>query len=125
MFNKIVIIGRLGFDPTSHTTKSGSEICALKVAVNTGYGDNKKTDWYNVSVFGKQAASCAQSLSKGSLVCATGSLQTREYETKDGQKRLSLELTADNVTFLDKKSERPQNTANDDFGSYICEDAPF
>lgn len=109
MFNKIVIIGRVGSQPKLKATKTGNNMCSFSVAVNSGWGDNKTTDWYNVSVFGKQADSCGNYLSKGSLVCVSGSIQLREYEAKDGQKRMSIELTSDSVTFLNAKNDGVQS----------------
>lgn len=104
MFNKTIIIGRLGCDPVIKTTKSGTSVCTFRIAVNTGWGDSKTTDWYGITVFGKQVEACGKFLSKGSLACVSGSLQLREYESKDGQKRQSLEITADSVTFLNAQT---------------------
>ena len=113
MFNKIVIIGHLGTAPEEKKTKAGNSICRFTVAVNTGFGENKTTDWYKVSVFGKQAESCLRFLQKGSLVCVTGSIQLREFEAKDGKRRSIMELAADTVTFLTPKNGEPaQRTLN-------------
>lgn len=112
MFNQIVIIGRLGFDPTTKSTKSGTKMCQFKVAVNVGWVQSKTTDWYNVSVFGKLADTCQSRLSKGDLVCACGTLQLRTFDGKDGQKKFSLEITANDVSFLSpKKNSQEQQPA--------------
>lgn len=103
MFNKIVIVGNVGFVQQLKTTKSGSQMCSFSVAVTTGWGDGKQTDWYNVTVFGKQAESCSK-LSKGSLVCVSGTLQLHEYDGKDGQKKARLDITSDSVTFMNHRS---------------------
>ena len=106
MFNHIVIVGRLGFEPSFKTTKTGSSMCKLSVAVNIGWGQNRKTDWYDVFVFGKLADTCKNKLSKGDVVCASGTLSLRTYDAKDGTKRISPELTADDVKFLQIKDSQ-------------------
>lgn len=109
MFNKIIIIGRLGFPPSQKQTKTGNQMCVFSVAVNSGFGENEHTDWYNVTTFGKQAEYCLRSLSKGSLVCVTGTLQLVEYEGKNGQKKSNLSLTADSVKNVSQKSENSES----------------
>lgn len=104
MFNKTVIIGRVGAQPTLKATKTGNSMCSFNVAVGLGWGENKVTNWYSVTVFGKQAKACSEVLTKGSLVCVSGTLQLREYQWKDGQTKSSLDLTADAVSFLETKS---------------------
>lgn len=130
MFNQTVIIGRLGTQPALKSTKSNTSMCSFAVAVNVGWGDNKATDWYNVTVFGKTADACAKSLSKGSLVCVAGSLHLHQYEGKDGSKKTSLELTADRVQFLSSTKEKnqpepqpaPSQVTEDPF---VSDDMPF
>lgn len=135
MFNKIVIVGRLGNAPTTKNTKTGTSMCSFTVAVNSGWGDSKTTDWYSVSVFGKQAEFCSTYLSKGSLVCVSGSIRLQEYMSKDGSKKTSINLTADSVNSIGGKQEasyaNEQQTPNDspkdgyaDFDESIA-DVPF
>ena len=63
------------------------------------------TDWFRVSVWGDRAERSAEQLRKGSRVLVDGRFRTREYETKDGRKGLSLEITADNVVPLDRREQ--------------------
>ena len=65
MLSRITIIGRLGKDPEIKQTKSGSDMCSMTVAVESGFGNNKKTTWYRVSAFGKNAENSAKYLKKG------------------------------------------------------------
>jgi single-strand DNA-binding protein len=63
------------------------------------------TDWFRVSVWGDRAERAAENLRKGNRVLVDGRFRTREYETKDGQKRVSLEITADTVMGLDRREQ--------------------
>ena len=105
MFSKTIIIGRLGQSPRFNTAKSGTSVCSFSVAVDTGYGDKKQTDWHGVTVFGKTAENCNRYLQKGSLVSVIGVVHLRTYQGKDGTNKASLELVGDSVTFLSSRQE--------------------
>lgn len=109
MLSRITIIGRLGRDPEIKQTKSGSNMCSMSVAVDSGFGNNKTTTWYRVSAFGKNAESSAKYLKKGSLICASGDLAVNEFEGKDGSTKLSLDVTADKIVFLSGRQEQTSN----------------
>lgn len=109
MLSRITIIGRLGRDPEIKQTKSGSNMCSMSVAVDSGFGNNKTTTWYRVSAFGKNAESSAKYLKKGSLICASGDLAVNEFEGKDGTTKLSLDVTADKIVFLSGRQEQTSN----------------
>lgn len=109
MLSRITIIGRLGKDPEIKQTKSGSDMCSMSVAVDSGFGNNKTTTWYRVSAFGKNAESSAKYLKKGSLICASGDLAVNEFEGKDGSTKLSLNITADKIVFLSGRQEQTSN----------------
>lgn len=113
MYAKIIIMGRLGHEPKASTTKSGKDMCKFSVAVDTGYGDSKKTAWYDVTIFGKRAVTCGQYLHKGSVVLVDGELSVDEYKGKDGTPRYSLCITANDVVFGAKSesSQEPQPQA--------------
>lgn len=132
MYSKAIIMGHLGKDPESRTTPNGKVVSSFSVAVTDGYGDKKKTTWYSVSVFGRQAEACNQYLHKGNVVLVDGSLSLDEYVGKDGQNHASLKLMANNVTFMPKPvnaSQSPQMQPpqpNDAFGGYYGDtDTPF
>ena len=134
MFSKTIIIGRLGHSPSKIETKTGTPMCTFSVAVDTGYGDRKVTDWYNVSAYGKQAENCLQYLGKGSLVNVTGTVHLREYDGRDGKRHANLELTADSVTFLSRADaqqapaeiQAPAQPQPDAFGGEVLDDdCPF
>ena len=108
MFSQTTIIGRLGQSPRMTTSKTGKSVCSFSVAVDTGYGESKKTDWFNVATFGKTAEVANTYLTKGSLVCVVGVVHLHTYQGKDGTTKASLELVGSDVRFLTPKSERPQ-----------------
>lgn len=109
MLSRITIIGRLGKDPEIKQTKSGSNMCSMSVAVNSGFGNNKTTTWYHVLAFGKIAESSAEYLKKGSLICASGDLAVNEFKGNDGSTKLSLDIAADKIVFLSGRQDQTSN----------------
>ena len=109
MLSRITIIGRLGRDPEIKQTKSGSDMCSMTVAVESGFGNNKKITWCRVSAFGKNAENSAKYLKKGSLICATGDLAVNEFKGKDGTTKQSLDITADKIVFLSGRQGQTSN----------------
>jgi single-strand DNA-binding protein len=103
--NKVLLIGNLTRAPELRYTPSGTAVSDLRLAVNRAYttqgGDKREeTCFLTVVVWGKQAESAAQYLDKGSPVMVEGRLQTRDWETKDGQKRNVVEVVAERLQFL-------------------------
>ena len=104
--NRVVLVGNLTKDPELRHTGGGTPVCSLRIAVNTRRKDETgqwadKPNYFSISVFGNQAESCAQYLSKGRPVAIDGRLEWREWEAKDGGgKRESVEIVADSVQFL-------------------------
>ena len=109
-FNKVIVMGNLTRDPELKYIPSGSAVGNLSMAMNRKYKGNDgemKEDvcFVNVVVWGKQAESCNEYLSKGSPLFVEGRLQSRSYETKEGQKRNVLEIVAERVQFLGGKKK--------------------
>jgi single-strand DNA-binding protein len=109
---KIMLIGNLGTDPEMRFTPSGNPVTSFNVATNRVYttsdGERKQeTEWFRVTAWRKQAESCNQFLTKGKLVYVEGSLRTRTWEDRDGQRRTTLEVNADRVLFLDRQAVAP------------------
>lgn len=108
---KIQIIGNLGRDPELRYTPNGRPVATFSVAVNQATKNQQSgewieaTDWFRVSVWGDRAERAAESLRKGSRVFVDGRFRTREYETNDGRKGMSLDVSADNVVGLDKRDQ--------------------
>jgi single-strand DNA-binding protein len=103
----ITIVGHLGRDPELKVTPKGVAVCKFSVAVNTGYGDNKTTTWWNITLFNKQAETAAKGLSKGKVVLVEGEPQVRSYTKTDGTKGTSPEITASRFVFLSERDEKP------------------
>src|SRR5437667_1670795 len=103
--NKVFLMGNLTRAPELRYTPSGTAVSDLRLAVNRSYttqgGERREeTCFLTVVVWGKQAESSAQYLDKGSPVLVEGRLQTRDWETKDGQKRNVVEVVAERVQFM-------------------------
>ena len=98
--NKCYFIGNLTKNPELSETPSGVSYCRLSMAVNSGYGENKKTDYFNIVAWREQAESCGRYLKKGSKIAVVGSLQNRSYQDKDDIKRTVTEIIATEVEFI-------------------------
>jgi len=106
------IIGHLGREPETRATQSGSKVFSTALAVNTGYGDNKRTTWWNVSAFGKTAETLEKfNLSKGDAIGFTGEVSMRPWKDKDGNEKQSLELAVRDFILLGSKDEAKPETS--------------
>jgi len=116
---KAMIIGNLGGDPEMRYTPNGRPVTQFNVAVNQNTRNQQtgewteETDWFRVTVWGDRAERTAEQLRKGNRVFVEGRFKTREFEGRDGQKRTSLEITADSVVNLEK---RTRDDAEGQFG---------
>ncbi len=120
MFNKVILIGNLTRDPELRYTPQGTSVCSFGLAVNRKYKQaeemKEEVTFINIVVFGKQADTCGQYLSKGSAVLIEGRLQERRWETEDGQKRSKHEVVAQNVRFLPRKQAASSGAGMDNMG---------
>lgn len=103
--NKVLLIGNLGKDPELRFTPAGRGVARFPVATSEQWTDQsgerqERTEWHNVVVWGKQAETCAQYLAKGRQVFIEGSVRSRQYDDKDGNKRYITEIIAQRVQFL-------------------------
>ena len=103
--NKIIVIGNLGRDPEMRYTPNGDPVTSFSVATsyryNTAAGEQREeTEWFNVSVFGRQAEACNQYLAKGRKVYVEGRISSRTYQDRNGETRVSLDIRAQAVQFL-------------------------
>ena len=104
--NKFIFSGNLGRDCKVSTTQKGTSVCSFSVAVKSGYGDNAKTSWVNVAMFGKRAESrLPDYLLKGQKVLVTGEANLHEYQKKDGTTGASIEVVADDIELIGAKEE--------------------
>ena len=125
MFQKVIIAGNVGRDPEMRYMPDGKAVTNFSVAVSDGWGENKTTIWFRVSVWGKRAETANQYLGRGSKVLIEGRLRVdpatgapRVFTRQDGSVGTSLEISADNFTFLSSKGEVDNSMGSDDGGSY-------
>ena len=108
--NKIMIIGNLTRDPELRTTAAGVPVCRFCVAVNrwfTSEGD-QGVDFFDVVTFRKTAENCASYLVKGRKVCVVGALRINDYTDREGNRRTSVDIAADEVEFLSPRTDEPR-----------------
>lgn len=98
----ITIAGRLGKDAELRRTQSGDPVLGFSVAVDDGYGQNKRTLWFRCSLWGKRGESLAEHLKKGSAVAVSGDLSTDEYEGKT-----SLTVRVNELTLQGGQQDKP------------------
>ena len=130
MLNKVMIIGRLGKDPEIRHTQNGTPVGSLSVATDESYTDRNgekvsRTEWHRVSVFQRQAENCERFLSKGSMVCVEGSLQSRKWQDNNGVERTMTEIKASRVLFLSRKNNGEQQPQEEDFEPASVDEIPF
>lgn len=105
MLNRVILIGRLTQDPQMRYTPNGVAVCTFTLAVNRSYTNQsgeRQADFLDIVTWRQLAENCANYLAKGRLVAVEGRIQTRTYETAEGQKRKVFEIIADTVKFLEK-----------------------
>jgi len=130
--NLITIIGNIGKEVEMRFTPSGNPVSTFSVATNRKYkgqdGTSKEeVEWHSIVAWGKTAELCNKFLSKGSTVYISGRIHTRTWDGQDGQKHYRTEVIANQVIFLDKKSQEnsapvPEEESN---GDIETKDIPF
>jgi single-strand DNA-binding protein len=108
-FNKVILLGNLTRDPEVRYTPSGTAVASFAIAVNRKYKQGEETkdevSYIDIVVFGKTAENCGQYLNKGDAILVEGRLQQRRWDDKDsGQKRSKVEVVAQLVNFMPKRS---------------------
>ena len=103
--NKVILGGRLTADPELRTTQSGTKVTKFDIAVNRRSGSEQVTDFHSVTAWRGTAEFITRFFRKGSSICIVGSVQKREWTDDKGNKRYSVEIVADEATFVDGKSD--------------------
>jgi single-strand DNA-binding protein len=103
--NKVILIGNLGRDPEVKYTQGGTAVANLSLATNEVWTDKsgqkqERTEWHRVVVWGKQAQVLSEHLGKGKQIYVEGSLQTRSWDDREGNKRYTTEIRATRVLML-------------------------
>jgi single-strand DNA-binding protein len=114
--NKAILIGNLTRDPEASTTPNGINVCKFTIAVNRSYGQSdpskQAVDYLTIVCWRALADTCSKFLKKGQKVCVCGAIQIRQYDTQDGQKRSITEIIAEEVQFLNYRSEDKDSFSN-------------
>lgn len=108
MINSVIIMGRLTYDPELRTTPNGISVVRFQVACDRNFsrsGEDKKTDFIDVTAWRQTAEFVSRYFRKGSMIAVEGSIQTDNFTDKDGNKRKSVQVVANNVSFCGSKAE--------------------
>ena len=138
MLNVVCLMGRLAADPELRHTQSQIPVTSFRIAVDRTFqpkgGQEKVTDWIDIVAWRNTAEFVSRYFHKGSMIAVQGSIQTRSYTDKDGNKRTAFEVVADNVFFGEAKRDSggvkakpvPSVSAADDFEEISGDDElPF
>lgn len=124
--NSVNLVGRLTRDPEVRYTAGENAMAVAKfaIAVDRPTQGEKKADFLNIVIFGRQAENCEKYLSKGRQVAIHGRIQTGKYEDKDGRMVYTTEVVATSVEFLGSKSDTEKSEPVKGF-TQLEEDVPF
>lgn len=114
MLNHITIMGRLTADPELRRTGSGVAVASFKIACDRDFGEkgNKETDFIDCVAWRQTGEFVSKNFSKGRMIALSGRLQIRKWTDKDGNKRSTAEIVADNVYFADSKKDSGNSDNN-------------
>jgi single-strand DNA-binding protein len=108
--NRVTLVGRLTRDPELRHTPAGDPVCSIRLAVSSrardetgAWGD--RSNYFDVTVFGRQAETASTYLAKGRRIGVDGRLSWREWQAQDGTRRQSVEVIANDVFFLDSRGD--------------------
>lgn len=107
MLNVVAIMGRLVADPELRTTQQGTNVCTFRIACERSYtpkGQQRQADFVDIVAWGKTAEFICKFFQKGSMIAIDGSIQTRQYQDKQGNKRTAVEVLANNISFAAAKT---------------------
>ena len=108
--NRVTLVGRLTRDPELRHTQGGDPVCSIRLAVSSRARDESgnwgdRSNYFDVTVFGRQAETASTYLAKGRRIGVDGRLSWREWQAQDGSKRQGVEVIANDVFFLDSRGE--------------------
>ena len=118
--NKVILLGNLGRDPELRFLPNGDAVCNFSIATTDSWKDKagekqEKTEWHNIVMYRKLAEIAGEYLKKGRPVYLEGRLQTRKWQTKDGQDRYTTEIVVDNMQMLGGRDAGTQSTSKNEF----------
>lgn len=116
--NKVILVGNLGRDPEVRYMPNGEAVCNFSIATTDSWKDKsgakqERTEWHNIVMYRKLAEIAGEYLKKGRPVYIEGRLQTRKWQTKEGQDRYTTEIIADQMQMLGTRDGGGSNAAYD------------
>jgi single-strand DNA-binding protein len=118
--NKIIVTGALGRDAELKSLPSGKSVLEFSVAVNSGFGDSKKTYWWKCKMFGDRAVKLAEHFVKGTKLMIEGAPELRKYEAKHHEgKEISPEIFVTDFEFMGGKKEQTSEGGFDDYAETV------
>ena len=113
MLNKAILMGRLTADPELRHTQSNIPVTSFTLAVDRTFGQDKQTDFLDIVAWRNTAEFVSKWFRKGMLVAVSGRIQTRTWEDKQGNKRKSVEVVADEAFFAESKKDSAPRSGSD------------
>lgn len=129
--NKVILIGNLGRDPEVRYTTGGNPVANFTMATTDRWNDpatgekKERTEWHRIVVWGKQAEIAGEYLRKGRQVYVEGSLQTREWTDRDGNKKYTTEIRAQRFQMLGRRDDRPASSERQEAPAVTEPDAGY
>ena len=123
MLNVVAIMGRLVADPELRTTPQGTNVCSFRIACDRNFarqGEQRQADFIDIVAWRQQADFVCKYFQKGSLIAIEGSLQTRQYQDKNGNNRTAIEIVANNVNFAAPKSANAAPMGDAGYGAPVA-----
>lgn len=114
-FNKVILIGNMVADPELKVTPNSVSVCSFRIAVGRRYikaGEQQQTDFIDIVAWRSQAEFVTKYFSKGKPILVCGSIQSRNWQDKEGNKRTTVEVIADEVSFVERKSASDSYASN-------------
>ena len=126
--NKVILVGNLGRDPEMRFMPNGEAVCNFSIATTDSWKDKAgvkqdRTEWHNIVMYRKLAEIAGEYLKKGSSVYVEGRLQTRKWQTKEGQDRYTTEIISDQMQMLGGRASAGGSSANYDGGDGMDQSA--
>lgn len=108
--NRVTLLGNLGDDPQLRSTQGGAAVLSIRLATSESYLDRdqkrqERTEWHSVVVWGARAEGLSRVLAKGDRILVEGSLRTRSYEDREGNKRQTTEIHAQNIVLAGRAGD--------------------
>ncbi len=123
MLNHSIVMGRIGQDLELKSTPNGTEVLSFNLAVQRSYNKDV-TDWISIVAWKGTATTIAKHFKKGDMICVEGSIQTRNYDDKDGKKVYITEIVAEKIHFVNgKKETTTPNNATTNSNTTVVPDA--